>query len=125
MKIIIYAHTCKANNKQYVGLTRRSLEERWFSTVKQSKKKKYNRRKFKEPTTLNKAIEFYGDDQWDHRVLEEHDDLITALFSEQNWIRTLKTNQFEFGYNRSVGGEIPPGIRIDELIDDLRKIQLL
>lgn len=91
---IVYKHTCP-NGKVYIGITGTTLSTR-------SGKDGYN---YKKNTFFYKAIKKYG---WENI---RHEILFTGLTKEQaeakeiELIAECKSNQREYGYNISIGGE--------------------
>lgn len=93
---IIYCHTNRLTEKQYVGLTKRSLEKRWAGHLKDVR----NGSTYK----FHRSIRKHGMDVWDHDVLcEGIDTLDNAKHLEFRFIEMLGT--YENGYNMTLGGE--------------------
>ena len=90
----IYVITNQINQKQYVGQTSFSIEERFKQHIKDSSK--YLNR------PLYKAFNKYGIENFSIAKIEECPD--EALFErEKYWIKELNT--YHFGYNATLGGE--------------------
>lgn len=88
-RFIVYKHTNNINNKCYIGITKRTLEERVYDGYGGSIK-------------FNNAINKYGWDNFTSTILEENLSLSEACKKEQYYIQ--KYNSIENGYNLSEGG---------------------
>ena len=94
-KYFVYMHINKINNKKYIGITcRKKPEYRWGKNGNS-----YKGQVFKT------AIDKYGWDNFEHIVLFENLCAEEAYNKEQELIHEYKTNQKEYGYNLSIGGE--------------------
>lgn len=91
---IVYCHTNNINNKKYIGITCQKPEQR-FRNGKGYKSSKY----------FNSAITKYGWDNFTHSILFEHLSEEEAKSKEIELIAKYKTNNNEFGYNITPGGE--------------------
>lgn len=91
---IVYKHTCP-NGKCYIGLTGTSLEKR-------SGHNGYN---YCKNTFFYRAILKYGWDNIRHEILFDNLTKEQAEQREIEMIAKFKSNQKEFGYNISIGGE--------------------
>ena len=90
-KYWVYVHTCP-NGKKYVGATSRDPESRWL------KGRGYRRQLFEE------AILKYGWDNIEHEVFEV-DSKEEMYRKEVELISFYHSNDPEYGYNCSIGGE--------------------
>ena len=90
----VYMHRNKINDKKYIGITCRKPEHRWGKDGHS-----YKGQVFK------KAIDKYGWNNFDHVILFNELSAEDAYKKEQEMIKLYKSNQKEFGYNLSVGGE--------------------
>lgn len=90
----VYMHRNKINDKKYIGITCRKPEHRWGKDGHS-----YKGQVFK------KAIDKYGWNNFDHVILFNGLSAEDAYKKEQELIKLYKSNQKEFGYNLSVGGE--------------------
>lgn len=90
----VYMHRNKINDKKYIGITCRKPEHRWGKDGHS-----YKGQVFK------KAIEKYGWNNFDHVILFNELSAEDAYKKEQELIKLYKSNQKEFGYNLSAGGE--------------------
>lgn len=94
-KYYVYMHRNKLNDKKYIGITcRKKPEHRWGKNGNS-----YKGQVFKT------AIDKYGWDNFDHIILFENLNAEDAYAKEKEFIELYKTNQKEYGYNLSVGGE--------------------
>ena len=99
---IVYMHTCHVTGKSYIGITKKSIEERWsehvalaFDRRPRSKYRKYH---------FQNAIKEHGIESWDHVVLVEN--IVgrkNAGIEEMRLIRELGTISPR-GYNETSGG---------------------
>ena len=91
MSAIIYRLTNTINGKMYIGLTTKSLEQRWRGHMSSATRgSRYH---------LHAAIRKYGQDAFICQILEE---TTTELMNdrERHWITTLSPQ-----YNMTAGGE--------------------
>ena len=94
----VYVHTNKTNGKRYVGITsRENVNHRW-----------QNGRGYSENTYFRSAIRKYGWDGFDHEVLYTDLSEQEAKETERRLIAEWKTQNREFGYNMTSGGEGTP-----------------
>ena len=93
MGYYVYIHTCKANGKKYVGVTGRNPESRW----KEGRGYKTNKHFYS-------AILKYGWDNFEHEVFEV-DSKEEMYRKEVELISFYHSNDPEYGYNNSSGGE--------------------
>lgn len=92
MSFFVYIHTCP-NGKKYVGVTRRTPEERW------GEGKGYRNNKH-----FTSAINKYGWDNIEHEYFKtESKDLM--FYWEKILIYYHNTLNREFGYNKTSGGD--------------------
>lgn len=89
----VYIHEAP-NGKRYVGITSQRLADRWGNGAPYKKNKH-----------LYAAIQLYGWDNFAHIVVAENIMHHDACEMERRLIAALKTNQREYGYNKSIGGE--------------------
>jgi group I intron endonuclease len=101
----IYCAHCVVTGKKYIGKTKQELEKR----IKQH---------YKDRNRLNylfyRAINKHG---WDNFIwgLVENCDISIINQREEYWISFYKTNQSQYGYNMSSGGEF--GISREVLVE--------
>lgn len=91
---IVYKITNKYNNKCYIGMTVRTLDQRWNSHVSAMRQGS----KFR----FHAAIRKYGVDSWNKCILEESDDINYIRKMEEYYIEKNKSNTL--GYNAKPGG---------------------
>ncbi|MCR4991388.1 MAG: hypothetical protein K6A38_11085 [Lachnospiraceae bacterium] len=94
MPYLVYKHTTPCG-KVYIGITNRTAEERWGKTGSGYYNNKY----------FMSAIKKYGWDNIEHEILASNISAQDAWDMEQKLIKQYKSNQREFGYNHSNGGE--------------------
>ena len=92
-KFYVYIHTCP-NGKKYVGLTTTDPKERWG----------LNGAKYKSNKHFYRAIQKYDWNNISHQVFEV-DTLKEMYYLEKYLIAYYQTNNPDFGYNKSSGGE--------------------
>lgn len=91
-KFYVYIHTCP-NGKKYVGLTTAEPKKRWASGWG-----------YKNNSHFTRAIQKYGWNNIEHQVFEV-DTKEEMFFLEKYFIAYYQTNNPDFGYNKSIGGE--------------------
>lgn len=91
----VYVHTAP-NGKKYVGITSREPEQRWKHGRGYSQNKHFA-----------SAINKYGWDNINHKIVVSGVSKETACKMEQALIAEYKSNDPRFGYNNSIGGENP------------------
>jgi len=92
---IVYQHINKINGKSYIGITSQPTYRRWGK----------DGQKYCECPHFWHAIQKYGWDNFDHKILYTgltHDE---ACETEKRLISEMQTNNPEFGYNLSSGGD--------------------
>ena len=91
----MYKHTSERSGKSYIGITSRTMEERWKEHCSDAKNRPV--------THFHRAISLYGTDNWLHEVVVSDIDTIEeACALEMYYIKALDT--FENGYNSNYGG---------------------
>lgn len=94
-KFFVYEHVNKINGKKYVGITSRDKPEyRWGS----------NGINYKECTHFYAAIEKYGWDNFEHKILFEGLSEKEACKIEMQIIEEQQLQNREYGYNLKEGG---------------------
>lgn len=97
-------HTNKINGKKYVGITsRENVNHRW-----------QNGRGYKENTHFSNAIKKYGWDNFDHEILYTDLSVEEAKEIEKRLIKQWKTQDTEYGYNMTSGGDGTPDFHPSE-----------
>jgi hypothetical protein len=99
----IYCHIHIVSGRCYVGLTKKTVLERWNQHVYTS-----TRLAEKGWSHFANAIRKYGKDAFQHEVLTTCDTLETANAAEQEWIEKLGTRDPEKGFNLAKGGNHVP-----------------
>lgn len=89
----VYMHKNKINGKVYIGITKQKINSRW------RKGKGYKECKFRN------AIDKYGWDNFEHIILFEHLSKESACNKEMELIKKYNSNDRNFGYNVSTGGD--------------------
>lgn len=90
---IVYYHKFP-NGKMYFGQTCQDINKRWRNNGKGYIKQKF----------LYRAIQKYGWDNIEHRIISIGLDKDEADFQEMFYISAYRTNEKEFGYNLDSGG---------------------
>jgi group I intron endonuclease len=96
MKNIVYKITNTINNKVYIGITQQELKVRWQQHKCNSNRKTYH---------LYNAIKKYGFSNFKIQVLFEAKDKEEMFLKEVELISKHKSNDRNYGYNNSLGGE--------------------
>lgn len=93
----IYCRTHTESGRKYVGLTKRTVSQRWVQHCAQVKK-------LGDRSHFVNAIRKYGKDAFTHEILEVCETLETANGAEKRWISEYDTRNPERGFNIRVGG---------------------
>jgi group I intron endonuclease len=108
--MLVYCIKNIINNKEYIGLTTRTLKERWKQHIRESNREggwEWN-------TPLGNAIKKYGKDSFEVFVLEECSSE-TEMKQKEIWlIRERKSLASETGYNLTLGGDGRLGYKLSE-----------
>lgn len=99
----VYCLRNLVNAKVYVGFSS-NPEKRWARErdgAHHPKNQHYS-------TILSRAIRKYGWDSFAKEILEECTDQASGLEAEKKWVRQLRSNEPDFGYNMDEGGGMPP-----------------
>ena len=94
--------TCIHNQKQYVGMTTKSLNRRWLEH-RMNAQRGLN-------SALYNAIRKHGCESFSANELEKCETIGALRIAENRWIEQLQT-QAPLGYNLSAGGEGNPGYK--------------
>jgi len=108
--MLVYCIKNTINNKEYVGLTTRTLKERWKQHIRESNREggwEWN-------TPLGNAIKKYGKDSFEVFVLEECSSKTEMKQKEIQLIRERKSLASETGYNLTLGGDGRLGYKLSE-----------
>lgn len=93
----LYIHTNRKNGKRYVGITKQDPERRWGIDGSH----------YKESPHLYSAINKYGWDVFDHRIVHSGMTKRDACLLEKHYIDFYKTQDRRYGYNIYEGGTAP------------------
>lgn len=110
----VYMHIAP-NNKKYIGVTKKRVEERWGNNGSHYINHRY----------FGSAIKKYGWDNFRHIVIAENLSKKWAFQLEKLLIIQYKTKDRRYGYNLSDGGEYNSGFhykRPPEFIEYMREI---
>ncbi len=91
----IYCHTHVESGRRYVGLTKRTWQERWRGHVHLARRSSGH---------FARAIVKYGKDAFSHEVLEVCHSLEIANLAEECWIELFETRDPTKGFNLARGG---------------------
>ena len=91
---IVYIHINKINDKKYVGITSQEPQKRWVNGFGY-----YTNKHFSD------AIKKYGWDNFEHKIIATNQSFGHACVMERYLIKTYNSNNPEYGYNLSSGGE--------------------
>lgn len=91
----VYKHKNKVNGKVYIGITSRDLK------IRSGK----NGNRYNKSPHFWKAIQKYGWDNFEHIILVDNLTKEEACELEKKYISKYKSNDKNFGYNCSLGGE--------------------
>ena len=94
----VYIHI-SPNNKYYVGITKQQVKRRWRGGSGYKRNKNFY-----------SAIQKYGWNAFQHEIIASHLTKDEACKFEITLISALKSNQKDFGYNKSIGGEGSLGV---------------
>ena len=94
-KYYVYSHRNKINNKIYIGITKQNPTVRWGVDGK----------RYKDSPRFWNAIQKYGWDNFEHEILYENLSQSEAADKEQELIKKYRSNNEQFGYNMTSGGE--------------------
>lgn len=90
---VVYLHV-SPSNKTYIGITKQSVTRRW-----------QNGYAYRNNPHFFNAIQKYGWDAFEHRILYKNMSIEQAKEIEIKLIAFFKSNDHNFGYNQSTGGE--------------------
>lgn len=99
----VYCHTNKENGKRYIGITSNIPSVRWA-----------NGNGYKHNAYFTSAIKKYGWKNFEHEIILADIDEETAKALEKMLIGLYRTNDREYGYNLSDGGEPMSGKKHSE-----------
>lgn len=99
----VYSHTNKVNGKIYIGLTRLNPEARWK-----------NGTGYKKGTHFRNAIDKYGWDNFEHKIIKSNLTKSEAGYWEKYYISFYNSIDRRYGYNSSSGGEHGGHVQTEE-----------
>lgn len=108
----VYCHTNKINGKKYIGITCQKPNKRWGIDGK----------KYHDSPKFWNAIQKYGWNNFNHEILFTHLSKDEACKKEIELIKLYNTNNRNFGYNISLGGDCP--LITDETKEKIRQSKL-
>ena len=108
--MLVYCIKNTINNKEYIGLTTRTLEQRWKQHIYESNKQD----SWEWNTPLGNAIKKYGKDSFQIFVLEECSSETELKQKEIQLIKERKSLASETGYNLTLGGDGRLGYKLSE-----------
>lgn len=100
----VYKHTCLINDKVYIGITSQKPESRWGCEGQ----------RYCHNAHFTNAIKKYGWVNFAHEVLYDGLTLDEARQKEIELISLFRSNEREFGYNKSSGGDPGKGVHCTE-----------
>ena len=99
----IYCHIHIESGRRYIGLTKKTMMQRWNQHVFMA-----SRKRGKGCAHFWAAIKKYGKDVFSHEVLEVCETLEVANLAESKWIDHFNSRDPQFGFNLAPGGEHRP-----------------
>jgi len=96
----VYKITNLNNQKVYIGVTIKSVQERWIEHMKESRRENIQNR------PLYKAMNKYGFENFKIEEVEEVLDERMLSEREKYWIEYFES--FKYGYNATIGGDGRP-----------------
>lgn len=110
--MVIYCIKNKINGKEYVGLTKRSLKDRWKQHIQESNREN----SWEWNTPLGRAIKKYGVENFEIFVLESCKTEQELRQKEINLIFERKSHVDYGGYNLTKGGDGRLGYKLSDEI---------
>jgi group I intron endonuclease len=112
--MIIYSIKNLINNKEYIGLTKRTLEQRWKQHIRESSKETY----WEWNTPLGNAIKKYGKESFKIFCIKECNSIEELKSEEIRIIQERKSHVSQNGYNVSLGGDGRLGVKLSQETKD-------
>jgi hypothetical protein len=110
--VVEYCHTHIATGRRYIGLTKMTIEKRWYAHLYSSKLVRNGKPRYK--SHFANAIRKYGKDAFSHETLQENISTIEeANQAEDRWIEHFNTRDLKFGFNLMPGGIYKSGSIFD------------
>jgi len=100
----VYMHINKINDKKYIGITCKKTVVRWGTIGNGYSRKQY----------LGRAIDKYGWNNFEHKILHQNLTGIEAKRIEKELIEAWGTTDSKVGYNLTKGGEGICGFKMKE-----------
>lgn len=102
--MIVYCFVNQATEKYYVGITDRTIDYRWRKhVISANNGSDYH---------FHRAIRKYGEESFVGLVIEECSSIEELKSAERRWILFLVSNNPEYGYNMTLGGDGVFGLRM-------------
>lgn len=95
-KYCVYVHINKVNNKKYVGITMQKPEKRWGK----------NGYCYRDSPVFYGAIQMYGWNNFEHKILESGLSYSEAELKERMYINQFDSTSRDCGYNILAGGNV-------------------
>ena len=95
MNYTVYSHINKINGKVYIGITKQKPERRFGN----------NGCNYKKCPLFYRAIQKYGWDNFEHNILYKGLSKEEAVYKEQELIEKYNSNNVNYGYNLTKGGD--------------------
>jgi hypothetical protein len=123
MEYLIYCYTNKHNQKKYIGLTSRTIQQREKNHLSEA----YNPNSDKYNTPFKQAIRKYGIENFEVSILDKAQDLIEANQKEKKYIKKYNSYCYGkngWGYNATLGGDgcakpLTPIVQLDKFTGEL------
>ena len=93
----IYKITNNINNKIYIGLTCRDVSRRWIEHCSKAKQQ--------DGFYLHNAIRKYGKENFTISIIDQTSSIDELKQLEQQYIKKYHSNNKEYGYNLTLGGD--------------------
>ena len=103
----IYCHIFP-NGKRYIGITRKTVKERWG-----------NGKNYASCPLVERAIKKYGWENIEHQIISVVDTKEDAEREERRLISEYKSDNVEFGYNILPGGNVSDNMPSEEMREKL------
>jgi group I intron endonuclease len=103
--MFIYKITNKINGKVYIGLDSGAIEKakRWRSHKSRGKKPLSETKRY--VMVIHRAMQKYGIENFSYEPMEVCEDHESLLLSEAKWVTHYSSNDPQYGYNRTTGGQ--------------------
>ena len=102
-KWCVYVHT-SPSGKKYIGITSTDPEYRWGKNGYRYLQKDKNNQ-YKQPAMAFALIKYPNWDEWKHEIVADNQTEYDAKEIEKDLIKYFKSNNKEFGYNLTDGGD--------------------